>query len=378
MKRWLPVAALLALPLVALRADEDAPDYDWGVAYWMSYDNNLEPCGKPIIKMIRAGVTSPREVVAVQADFSDEGMHRYVMKGGAATEETRLASDDSASEDEAISYFEWFTKTYRCKRYVFTFLDHGGRIDEMCNDDHPGKSGKSWMSGRIMGEKFRGLAKKLEKKWQLLFLQQCGRGSLENLYSFRGTAEYVMSSPVPVGAPNTYYTALHEWLPEHPDATGAEVAAKIAEKDRDYTIYTCLRTSALAELPKKLDAVITPFLANEKLAAPRRQRVIHDVGEPIVDAKRFFEAVAAVNSGTGTQEVATFFEWTRKDLFTLVKARDEDDERATTLSGLSIFQAQSASEAGRYAFLDLYKESKLGELMRRLAAVTPHRRALRD
>jgi hypothetical protein len=54
---------------VSNRKPKVAAPYDWGVAYYMPYDNNLSPYGRPIIKMIRDGVTSERTIAAVQADF---------------------------------------------------------------------------------------------------------------------------------------------------------------------------------------------------------------------------------------------------------------------------------------------------------------------
>jgi hypothetical protein len=347
---------------------EDTVEYDWGVAYYMSYDNNLERCGKPILKGIKKGCTSAKQIVAVQADFTNsEGMTRYTIKS-TGTEETKIDTEDSAKEETAVAYLEWFTKTFKCKRYVFTFLNHGGKIDQMCVDDHPGPSGKKWMSGKIVGAKLRALREKLGDKLQLLFLQQCGRGSLENLYSFKGTAEYIMSSPIPVGAPNTYYEAIHKWLPEHPNATGAEIASKIADEDEHWSSYTCLRTSKLDELPKRVDAMLKPFLEMETIKRGRKQRVIHPVGEPIVDAKAYFEGIANANSSTrALAEVRTFFEWTKKELFTYVRVRNEDDPRASALCGLSVFAATTPKEAKRYAFLDLYKESQLPAFWKKAA-----------
>ena len=360
----------------SLSRAEDAPTYEWGVAYYMSYDNNLEKCGKPILGMIEKGVTSPKVVCAVQADFTDEGgMHRYVFKS-TGKEESRISSDDSASEDEAAAYFEWFAKTYPCQHYVFTFLDHGGRIDEMCVDDHPPPGGKKWMSGKVMGEKLRGVKAKLKGKLDLLFLQQCGRGSLENLYSFRGTADFVMSSPVPVGAPNTYYTALGKWLGESPKATGSDVAAKIAAEDQHYTIYTCLRTPKLDELPAQLDKVLGPLAKTAGLAPQpvTTKDVIHPVGEPIVDAKLYLEGVAAVNSGVAAKEVDAFFKWTREELFTFVTFHPKHGDMKDQLCGLSIFAALTPAQAVRYSDLDLYKKTQLPALWKKIATRAEKRR----
>ena len=46
---------------------------------------------------------------------------------------------------------------------------------------------------------------------ELLFLQQCGKGTLENYYSFKDAAKVVMGSQTNVGAPNSYYAASVRW-----------------------------------------------------------------------------------------------------------------------------------------------------------------------
>jgi hypothetical protein len=334
--------------------------YDWGIIYYMSYDNNLEPFGKGIIQAIRDGVKSSRTVAAVQADFSDVGgMHRYTIQSSGISEE-RITSDDSADEEQFIAYLNWFVEKYPSNRYIVVFLNHGGGIDEMCFDANPDTKGKMWMSGQVLGEKLRHFRDRMSGDWELLFLQQCGRGSLENLYSFRATANYIMSSPVNVGAPNTYYTALHKWLGENPNATGSEVAAKISAEDRDYAIYTCLRTSKLAELPGKLNAAIEPLLKVKTLIAPSHRQVIYSASEEVTyDARRQLEQLAVTNK-IKTSSLLSFFKWTREDLFTNVwfRSGQEDSE----YSGLSVFQPQAEADLLRHDNLELYKESKLSDL----------------
>lgn len=369
------VLAFVLTPFAPARADgtdpTPPPPYDWGVAYYMSYDNDLERCGPIIIDGIAQGVAG-RTVAAVQADFTDrKGMRRVTLRPGAPREETAIETEDSADEDQAIAYLRWFATTFLCKRYVVTFLDHGGKLDEMCHDAAPATKGREWMSGRVLGEKLRALAKELPGRWELLFLQQCGRGSIENLYSFRGTAAFIMSSPIPVGAPNTYYTALHRWLAENPEATGGEVAARIAAEDDHYTIYTCLRSPALADLPARLDRAIAPLLDPKTRAAANvpRGRPIHPVGEPIVDAKAFLERLSKASGGAGEREIAEFFRWTREELFTAVTFHERAGTRARQqLCGLSIYAPATEAERARYAALDLYGASRLDDLWKKLLA----------
>ncbi|MEZ0227850.1 MAG: hypothetical protein ACAI25_04445, partial [Planctomycetota bacterium] len=174
--------------------------------------------------------------------------------------------------------------------------------------------------------------------------------------------------PIPVGAPNTYYEALHKWLPEHANATGAEIATKIADEDQHWTSYTCLRTSKLDELPKRVDAMLKPFLDMETVRKGRKQRVIHPVGEPIVDAKAYFEGIANANSSTrALAEVKAFFDWTKAELFTYVRANPPENPRSASLCGLSVFAATTPKEAKRYEFLDLYKQSQLPAFWKKVA-----------
>lgn len=358
------IATICVLVPGPARTDED-PLYDWGVAYYMSYDNDLAAWGQPIIENIRRGVGSERTVAAVQADFTDEeGMRRYVITSK-GMEEMRLASEDSADEAQVIEYLDWFVRMYPSKRYVITFLNHGGRLDDMCRDDRPGPSGKSWMSGRILGEQLRALKARMSGKWSLLFLQQCGRGSLENLYSFRGTADFILTSPLPVGAPNTYYTALHRWLAGSPEASGAAVAVKIAEEDRDYSLYSGLRTASLEELPKRLDAALAPILALEAPVAPERPSPIHNADEPIVDAASYLGRLADVNNA-GRPEFDAFITWARTELLTFMKFRQNRMLWEGRLCGLSLFAAGTPEEARRYQALELYEASKLGALWDKL------------
>jgi hypothetical protein len=358
---------LLVLSSGVRAGDAAAPKYDWGVAYYLSYDNDLGRAGQIIARAVRAGVTSEKCVAAVQADLPGPGgMQRVSITSTGATQ-TRIASEDSASEDQAIAYLEWFVKTYPCRHYAFIFPDHGGRLDEMCLDLEPETDGKFWMSGKVLGEKLRELKKTLPGELELLFLQQCGRGSLENLYSFCGTANFIMSSPVPVGAPNSYYTAFHRWLPDHPDASGKELAEKIAAEDKDFTVYTCASAQKLADLPRHLDDALRVLLEKNELAAPELPVAIYsDSEESTRDQKTYLTRLVARNNA-GEESLKDFEKWIAEELLTGVWfQKNVDPAKRSELSGLSIFVPVNAAEAVRYRELDLYTKSSLGKLWSKL------------
>jgi hypothetical protein len=336
--------------------DEVPPRFDWGVAYYMSYDNDLEAYGEPIIAVIRDGVKNERTVATVQADFRDPGgMHRYTVTQR-GVQKSRVPSDDSANEDRFLDYLEWFARTFPCRHYVVIVLDHGGGVDQMCFDGAPDTRGCSWMSGRVLGEKLR-KSSPFHGRWPLLFLQQCGRGTLENLYSFRGTADYVMASPWNVGAPNTYYTAVHEWLGKTPDASGTEIAARIATEDEHYRSYTCVVAAKLGELPRHLRAAIRPFLHRRRLAKPASLPVIYRPAGT-VDAEAYFTELAAIN-GVGTDEVTALVEWMSNQLVFKVWTRHSRGLRVGQRSGLGLVPPGVARGG---AEPELLGESRLGDL----------------
>jgi hypothetical protein len=359
---------LITILAFALRLHAgDAPAYDWGVAYYLSYDNDLGPATPVIVRAIRAGVTSEKTVAAVQVDLPGPGgMHRISITSVGATAD-KIASDDSADENQAIAYLDWFVKKFKCRHYAFIFLDHGGRLDEMCLDAEPETEGKFWMSGRVLGGKLREFKKSMPGQLDLLFFQQCGRGSLENLYSFRGVANYVMCSPVRVGSPNSYYTALHHWLPDHPDASGRELAEKIASEDKDFTVYTCLRGDKLEELTRHLDDALAPLMSKDALAQPDLPAAVYTESEESTrDAKTYLNLLAAHNHA-GEQSMADFQKWIADELVTNVwYQKDVSADRRQELYGLSLFVPDDPAEALRYRDMDLYKDSSLGAFWRKL------------
>jgi hypothetical protein len=153
---------------------EDAPAYDWGVAYYMSYDNNLEVHGPTIVGRIRDGITSGRTVAAVQADLRDPGgMRRYAIRAS-GVETTRVDSEDSASEDRLVDYLTWFATTFRCGRYAVVILNHGGKLDDMCLDESSDDGSRRWMSGRRLGEQLRRF-RAMPEGCELGHLRQVGR-----------------------------------------------------------------------------------------------------------------------------------------------------------------------------------------------------------
>lgn len=346
---------------------EATPEKDWGFALYLPYDNDLSLAAAPILKDLRE-TSHKNAAVAAQVDLPGPGgMMRHDFTESAEAVKT-LPSDDSASENQAAAFFEWFVRTHPCKAYVFAVLGHGGKLDEICLD------GGRWMSGQALGHKLRDLRDRTKVDVRLLFLQQCGRASLENLYGSRGAAEYLLASPVNIGSPNTYYKGLLEWFERTPAersasaaATndGAAVAAQIAEADKHYLVYACVKSSALMELPQRLNTALKPLLEKDALAPiPAQQRVYLCDGEACRDARTCLTALAKAN---GTEkEMAEFWDWAGRKLSVQVWHAKKVENVSAQLSGLSLFWPSSPAEALRYEASDLYKSSRLPHLWSRL------------
>ena len=71
-----------------------AGTHDWVLIYYMSYDNNLGPCGPVILKKLEKGVKESQLVVTVLSDDTGEdGLKRYAITAKGTTTET-LKRDD--------------------------------------------------------------------------------------------------------------------------------------------------------------------------------------------------------------------------------------------------------------------------------------------
>ncbi len=337
----------------------------WVFALYMSYDNDLEPNGPIILDALKNGVRHSDIVVTVLADDTDKnGLKRHVITTkGMMTE--MLQSDDSASAQVVEDYFTWVAKNYPAHHYALIFLDHGGRLDEMCLDECPGTDGnEKWLSARLVGEALRKFRQHTPGTVELLFLQQCGRGSVENLYNFRGTANAVMASQLGVGAPNTYYMATLRWLAGHADATGRELAHQIIASEEKYNSYVVVDGAALAELPSRIDAVVTALNLDKTipLMLPSCVPACYQYqDERFFDAAGWLEAAFRENTRS-TDQLEKFIVWSREKLIFEHAIQPEQRKTLSGLCGLSLFVPETAMACDTYADYPFFKAGSLVEL----------------
>jgi Clostripain family len=332
--------------------------------YVMSYDNDLSICGPGILDALERGVKGGETLATVLADDPDPGgLTRHVISSDGRTSQ-RLATDDSASEAVLSDYLTWVAEAHPSKHYAVVFLDHGGRLDEMCLDERPGGGGtKHWLNARLVGERLRAFRAGVPGSVELVFLQQCGRGSVQNLYNFRNTAAAVLASQHNVGAPNTYYEPTLQWLDAHPDTSGVELASRIMADDRDFITYACADGKALGELPRRLRPVAQALLEGDTPPVPPADLTSCFVtkGEANFDLLAWFGAAFREN-GRSAAALDDFSRWVREGLVVKVVTEPCSADQYRSVCGLSLFVPRSEDQLTLYRDEPLHHDCLLGSL----------------
>jgi hypothetical protein len=311
--------------------------------------------------------------VVVQGDFTDNrGMKRialYHANGKPHRKDITLKSEDSADENELRKFLKWVRKKWKAENYCVVFLNHGGTLNHMCLDDKPFKkqskniqyaSGK-WLRVSEVGKIVADFNRKVDGKVRLLFLQQCGRAAIQNLYNFVDASEYVLASPLRVDAPNTYYTKMLELAGRDPNVTTEVLAQTIMREDENYTVYTLISNAELRKLPEKLTLLLEPFREESNLDRPTRCTHLFEYeDERFYDLMFYLEAFNSVNDDIASQELSTFFDWCQNSLMVSKMSKSSD----TPYSGLSIYVPSSKEAIGRYSFLSLYQKTELEDIFK--------------
>jgi hypothetical protein len=358
------------------------PERDWTFVYYMSYDNNLEGCGRPILDMLGKGVTTPNLVVTCQADFTaDDGQHRYTFTSEQGERVEPVAGEGSAEEETLRDYLEWARVTYPAKRMALVFLDHGGRLGQMSNDDNPGREGgQNWLevheTSRVVAA-WREAVKKDGNEVELMFLQQCGKGTLENYYGFRDAARVIMGSQTVVGAPNYYYTKALQWAAANPAGTGEELAARIREFEPPnmFTTYSAFVGEKLEDLPARLAPVLEPLLKKETIGVPRGLRACFDSppDEMMIDGLALLEGLYTANE-LDRAPLTAFSGWVREELMCGHRVSPARERVASSWCGFSIYVPRSKRAQKRYDHYPIYADTELDALLDRLLVPPPAQR----
>jgi hypothetical protein len=347
--------------------------YEWVFVYYMSYDNDLNPYGKVILGDLTKGIVSSKVAVVVEGDFTDNrGMKRISLchaNGKPRRKQDVLKSEDSADENELKKYLDWVRKNWKAENYCVVFLNHGGTLNHMCLDEKPFKkyaenkrfaSGK-WLDASKVGGIVADFNRKVDGKVRLLFLQQCGRAAIQNLYNFVDAAEYILASPLRVDAPNTYYTKTLELVGRDPNVTGEILAKTIMQEDEHYTVYTLISNEELRKLSDKLTPALKALGQKSGLSKHDSCPTLFEYeDEKFYDLIVFFEALNSANDDIASQELSIFFDWCRNRLIVSKVSK----RPGTSYCGISIYVPSSKDTVGRYSFLPLYQQTDLEDILK--------------
>jgi hypothetical protein len=370
LKLWLLILFIPLFGIVLVVSDVNV--YKWVFVYYMSYDNDLSSYGEVILSDLRKGLSNSKVAVVVQADFIDcNGMKRiglHYADGKTHRKETTVRSEDSADEAELRKYLEWVRKKWVAENYCIVFLNHGGKLNQMCKDVKPFRnnsknrqfgSGK-WLDASKAAKIVASFNQQVDRRVRLLFLQQCGRATIQNLYNFVDAAEYIMASPLVVGAPNTYYKKTIASVSQDPNMTGEVLAETIMREDEHYTLYTLIRNEELKRLPKKLAQVLKAFGRASAMNRPEPCLPLFEhEGEKFYDLKSYFYALSSTNNGIAGKELDSFFDWCEGSLIVSKAVHESKTTVEPAYSGLSIYVTSSLDAGTFYNFLPLYQQTEL-------------------
>lgn len=349
----------------------------WLLLYVMPYDNDLERCARPIASALRAGLRGEEVAVGLLADTrSRQGLRRTLLTS-AGTQGEYTGSEDSADARGVGAYLDWALARAPARRVALVFLDHGGALEQMGLDENTstsdaGAPSSRSLSTRAVGEELRGFRRRHPTvRVPLLFLQQCGRASLEASLYLRGAAEMQLASQQNVGACNSYYGALLSLLAAEPEAPPERLAERIMDTDRDYDSYSLLRDEALAEWPERsrafVDAALASLPPGEDLLAGLEPTFSYGL-ERNYD---LLQLLAAVRGRAPSTEAAAreLERWVRERL--VVRHRWRPESPAARWCGVSALVPAATGYLALYRGQPAYEGTRWGELTERLGAAHP-------
>jgi hypothetical protein len=210
------------------------------------------------------------------------------------------------------------------------------------------------------------LNREIDNHLELIFLQNCCKGTIEAHYTFRNSAKFTLSSQTTLGAPNDYYEGLLGYLVDDPSISGAQLAERIMECEDDdmYNSYTVTDNHALSILPSRTEPLVEAVLQSDLSVVRLSELEPYDyAGEQLVDAVAFFRLVAT-QTRIDSRTLDGFIDF----LVTCVICgfRESPKTRYPGLSGLSLLLPSSKEHLARYSYMNVFSDLKLVDLFEML------------
>ena len=198
--------------------------------------------------------------------------------------------------------------------------------------------------------------KKINNRIELFFFQNCNKGTLEAHYTLCDVANYTLSSPAILGAPNYYYESLFEFLGQNSDIKGDHIAQRVAEFERSdmYSIYVVTKNNEFSKIIESMNRLIDSILESRKKQVNLQTLNSYMYfGERYIDIMDFFEELINIYDVEPTKYVE--FVDVLKSSVTPMK---NPTMTAQDNAGLSLFLPFNMDELNPYLDLPIYIDSK--------------------
>lgn len=335
---------------------------DWLFIYYMPYDNNLSDLGDTIIAMIKDSITSDKVVAVVQADFSDSlGMKRFIITKDTIII-TSLVTEYSANTQTYKDYLAWVTENFELKKSVVIFLNHGGKLDELCLDQYPQKKYLRVDSVKTVLQEFN---QRQNEKIDLLFLQVCSKGSIEPLYELREVAKYTLASQTRLGAPNYYYHGLFKELSRDTNVEGLDIAKIMIDNETSdmYNSYTCVDNSKFEEFGLRMKYLHSTVEHKDTIYLKSRPQYEFYGGEQYWDLISFLE-ILEFDTEENRKYTENLIYFVKKELITIHKINANRSKRMIRYNGLSLLAkanlyTENVEKYKHLTFFQLFRFNKI-------------------
>lgn len=208
----------------------------------MPYDNNLSEYGSGIVQEMKAGVQNDSIAIVILADFADTIPSQRILITKDSIYYFESEIENFSSPDSYRQYLSWVKTNFEFHHSALVFLDHGGRLNEICLDEKPDNS---YLKTDSLKKVILDFNQSILKQPEFIFLQVCAKAVLEPLYDFSGLTPYTVCSQNTLGAPNHYYTDFFEFLSKNTTISVKKLISKIPEYETNdmYYSYTLIDNS---------------------------------------------------------------------------------------------------------------------------------------
>lgn len=205
----------------------------------MPYDNNLSEFGSVIINEMKAGVQNDSIAIVIQADFADTVPSQRILITKDSIYYFDCDIENFSSTDSYRQYLSWVKTNFAFHKSALVFLDHGGRLNEICLDEKPDNS---YLKTDSLKKIIFDFNQSNLKQPEFIFLQVCAKAVLEPLFDFNGLSPFTICSQNELGAPNHYYTDFFQFISKNSSVSTDSLILKIPEYDTKdmYFSYTAI------------------------------------------------------------------------------------------------------------------------------------------